>query len=132
MSLLGTGSKPIIAAACIALLLLLASIATLSTAKTSVDRDITTNTTWTPEGSPYIVNASIAIKPHVVLTIKPGTTTIVADGVTIRVKGVIIAVGTKNKPIAIKGTKWAIHIARGAVLVLKGVKADKLNTRRKL
>jgi len=62
---------------------------------TIVDYDITADTVWFSSGSPYIVVSHITIHENATLRIEPGTRVVFANGITITVKGAIIADGTE-------------------------------------
>ncbi len=68
-------------------------------AQTYVGGTITSNTTWTVSGSPYIVQQNVTVNQNVELTIEPGVTVKFRSGKSIIVHGQLRAVGTKEKPI---------------------------------
>jgi RHS repeat-associated protein len=71
-------------------------------ADTSVSSNITTNTTWTTSGSPYVLMAaSISVSTGVTLTIQPGVTVEFNGGSSakLNVNGTINALGTSASPI---------------------------------
>jgi len=66
---------------------------------TIVDYDITTDTVWSSSGSPYTIISPITIYENATLRIEPGTKVVFANGITITVKGTIIADGTETSRI---------------------------------
>ena len=66
-------------------------------------RRITTNTTWTLAGSPYIVNRYVWVDPNVTLTIEPGVVVKVSHPWgpygEIHVEGNLVAIGTPGNRI---------------------------------
>jgi len=66
---------------------------------TIIDHDITTDTVWTSSGSPYTVISPITIHGNATLRIEPGTKVVFANGITITVKGAIIADGAETSRI---------------------------------
>lgn len=73
-------------------------------ASTDVTANITTNTTWTTAGSPYIIKNDININTNVILTIQPGVTVKFESGVDIDVYGALVADGTPSLPITFTST----------------------------
>lgn len=67
-----------------------------ATAETGVTTDITTSTTWSLAGAPYIVETSITIQDGVTLTIEPGVEIRISDGSSITVSGTLTAEGTDS------------------------------------
>lgn len=63
-------------------------------ASTDIASDITTNTTWTLEGSPYLITGNVTVIPDVTLTISPGVTLKFASGARLQSVGTIHAEGT--------------------------------------
>jgi hypothetical protein len=66
--------------------------------QTTINSNITTNTTWDLAGSPYLVVQSITINTGVTLTIDPGVE-VILDSIDITVNGNIQAVGTATDSI---------------------------------
>ncbi len=84
----------------LALVLLGGSVMRVS-ADTPVTNNITTNTTWTVAGSPYIIQTgTVFIQSGAVLTIEPGVTVKFQDASRLEVDdGQLIAIGTSAQPI---------------------------------
>ncbi len=59
---------------------------------------------WDSSGSPYIVEGDCKVPPGEILEIKPGTTIIIEENVTIEVLGSILALGEKNNHIVFKSS----------------------------
>ncbi len=59
-------------------------------AKTDVHGDITSDTVWTPEGSPYII-LYLDIATNTTLTISPGTVVLFDDNSSVQVEGKLVA-----------------------------------------
>jgi hypothetical protein len=72
-------------------------------ADTIVNTDITTHTTWTVAGSPYILAAQIEVEPDVTLTVEPGVQVRANEAIELRVAGRLIARGKANAPILFTG-----------------------------
>ncbi|MEI6400176.1 MAG: right-handed parallel beta-helix repeat-containing protein [bacterium] len=71
-----------------------------TSAKTIISNDITSDTTWTKTGSPYIISTDVYIAPSVTLTIDPGVVVKFADSNgSIGVIGTLNAQGTSTKHI---------------------------------
>ncbi len=69
-------------------------------AATIVGGEITTDTTWTLAGSPYILQTqNVTVRDNVTLTIEPGVTVEINAGRGLWVYGTLLAVGTPAQPI---------------------------------
>ncbi len=60
---------------------------------------ISTNTTWTTAGSPYIVQGGLTINAGVTLTVQPDVAMRFVSGAGLNVNGTLIADGTTSQPI---------------------------------
>lgn len=80
-------------------------------AETSVMGAITTDTVWSAENAPYVVDGNVLVQQGVTLTIEPGVEVLLAEGVAIQVDGQLIARGTAEERIRFTskepGTYWA-------------------------
>jgi hypothetical protein len=92
----------------ICLLFLLLIFSSVS-AQTNVSGGIYNNVTWALSGSPYIVTGNIVVFPGKTLTIEPGVEVRVQGngypnsmGISIEIRGMLVAVGTANAPITFK------------------------------
>ena len=83
-------------------------VATSAYAQTNVDGNISTNTTWTLSGSPYIVISPVIVEEGVTLTIEPGVIvrfnrnpwdSIGYESGYLRVRGYLVALGTETDSI---------------------------------
>jgi hypothetical protein len=81
------------------LLLSIVSFQSIAHADTEVGREITTNTTWTLAGSPYIVTQNILVNAGVTLTIEPGVTVKLNATLDMIIDGKLVARGTKDNMI---------------------------------
>jgi hypothetical protein len=72
---------------------------------THVTSHISTNTTWTRTGQPYIVDIpTLWIQPGVTLTIQPGVTVVMNQSLgVLGVQGNLQAIGTRRRPIVFTG-----------------------------
>jgi flagellar hook assembly protein FlgD len=78
--------------------------ATVLRADTEIPTQVTTNTTWTAAGSPYVSSSSsVSINAGVTLTIEPGVVAQFCTYCTLSVNGRIIANGTSTDPITLTG-----------------------------
>ncbi|MDL1948228.1 hypothetical protein FBQ97_00210, partial [Acidobacteria bacterium ACD] len=66
---------------------------------TDVGGPITTNTTWTLAGSPYIVTSNVTVNAGVTLTVEPGVLVKFALNTALTVNGKLTAIGTSGSPI---------------------------------
>jgi len=80
------------------------NIAAYSYADTSVSGNITENTIWTEENSPYIITGTLQIWEGITLQINSGVTVKVYPGIQIKAQGGIKAEGTTDKPITFTST----------------------------
>ncbi|MFN8533644.1 MAG: caspase family protein [Dehalococcoidia bacterium] len=82
---------------------------------------VTTDTTWTTGGSPYIVSGEISVSPNVTLTIDPGVTVrFNADGgFNVQGNGAIVAIGNVGQPIVFTtntgATRWRNFFVDGRI-----------------
>jgi len=60
---------------------------------------ISQNTTWTLEGSPYIVTADVIVEPDVYLIVEPGVSVKFKSGTNLLVDGILIAKGNSTHTI---------------------------------
>ncbi len=74
---------------------------------TFVDSDVTADTTWTPEQSPYRVVENVTVAPDASLSIQPGTTVQFAEGVSMHVAGGLYANGTEDQPVHLTSSRPA-------------------------
>lgn len=88
----------------------------------SVGGSITTDTTWTAAGGPFLIDTSLTVSNGATLTIGPGTTVHLGSGVKLTVAngGRLLAEGTTDAPIRFgrqPGTtaSWAGLVIDGAV-----------------
>jgi hypothetical protein len=60
--------------------------------------------TWTTNGSPYILSADCTVASNQTLTIQPGVEVIIGPAVRLQIEGGIMAIGTPDQWIRIRGT----------------------------
>lgn len=118
----------------IAFVLLLLSVlytntnTTIAVEGTIIESDIVGNVTWTKDRSPYIIITSIAINGT--LIIEPGTTVVFANGISLKIRGSIIANGSENDPIVFKlvnpegETNFIVLEMYGGTLMLKSTEVS--------
>ena len=81
----------------LSLLLILST--TNGNAQTNVSGVISTSTTWTKAGSPYIITNNLLVNSGVTLTINDGVTIRVNGNYFIKIEGILDAVGLSNSKI---------------------------------
>jgi len=72
---------------------------------TNVSGFINSDTTWTLEGSPYIVTGNVMVLEGVALTIEPGVTVKFDTGKILQVNGTLIARGTSENRVTFTSNK---------------------------
>ncbi len=82
----------------------LSSFASLSPGQTVVGGNMTSNTSWSLAGHPYIVTSDLTVRNGATLTIDPGVTVLFNSGIALRIgqnasPGVLDAQGTAGAPI---------------------------------
>jgi len=75
-----------------------------ASAETLVNSNITTNTTWTTTGSPYVIQKGISVKAGATLKLEPGVTVAFNGQYRLTAEGSINAVGTAASPITFTST----------------------------
>ena len=68
-------------------------------ASTDVGGSITSNTTWSKQGSPYIVTSSVLVCEGATLTIEPGVVVRFSSAKGMQIEGELLAQGTEAEPI---------------------------------
>ena len=106
--------------ACLFLFLLVQQTPVLAMTAT-VASDITTDTTWTAAGSPYILNGKVTVAAGVTLTVDPDVIVNGANGSQLEIAGRLAAIGTETKPITFtsatnSGDTWwgGLHFDSGS------------------
>ncbi|MEK7604659.1 MAG: right-handed parallel beta-helix repeat-containing protein [Patescibacteria group bacterium] len=86
-------------------------------ADTLVAESISESTTWTKEGSPYLVEGVVSIGAGVTLSIEPEVVVHFAPGSSLKVHGAISAQGTEDAPIALTAPSgsWSLHLDAGSL-----------------
>ncbi|MCX6926464.1 MAG: hypothetical protein NT154_25135 [Verrucomicrobia bacterium] len=64
--------------------------------------------TWTTSGNPYIATCDLTVPAGQTLTLQPGVTLIMGQGLKMTVEGVITAVGSGTSPITIRGANSSL------------------------
>lgn len=67
--------------------------------------EILTKDTRLTNETPYVIYDSLVVNPNVTLTIDPGTTLLFHDKALLEVYGTMKAIGTKDKPIVMRGDR---------------------------
>lgn len=64
-------------------------------------RNISCNTTWTKDDSPYIINprGTLIIPQNLTLTVEPGTVVKLAKDLDIQIQGTLTAIGSSSEPV---------------------------------
>jgi hypothetical protein len=88
--------KPLLIGAVVAVL---ATTTHLIKAQTTVAAAITSNQTWNPLGSPYILNGNCKINNGVKVTVDPGTTIKATGNYTLTIDGELKMLGSSSSPI---------------------------------
>jgi RHS repeat-associated protein len=95
---------PAVAVAALLALGVAAAFAAPVSAETIVNSSITTNTTWTAAGSPYVLQKGISVKTGATLKVEPGVTVAFAGQYRLGIEGSIKALGTSSNPITFTST----------------------------
>jgi RHS repeat-associated protein len=93
-------TSPLLALVVVTLATALVSVAPAA-ANTEVKSNVTTNTTWTPSGSPYDLDTAVTVTAGATLTIEPGVTVDFNHGTTaaLNVQGTIKALGSPSSHV---------------------------------
>ena len=93
--------------------LLLSQMASAQTTISQENAVITSDTTWSLAGSPYLLTRDVEVRSQATLTIEPGVeirfgavdeaSTNNPNGIEIEIQGRLLAMGTSNSPIRING-----------------------------
>ncbi|MDP3103384.1 MAG: hypothetical protein Q8M95_02110 [Candidatus Methanoperedens sp.] len=86
-------------------MLLIAGIAQASSGPTYVSGVISSNTTWSSNGNPYIINGNILVEPGANIVIEPGVIVKFDGNYYIRVDGSLNAIGTPKSRIIFTSNK---------------------------
>lgn len=81
---------------------LLVVVGPSASASTAVGGPITEDTTWTQEGSPYILSGDVTVTQDSTLTIEPGVIVRGEDGARLLVAGALHSVGTTPEPVVFR------------------------------
>lgn len=65
--------------------------------------------TWTTSGSPYIATGNLVVNKNQTLTMQPGVTLIMGQGLDMSVEGTISAIGTASSRITIRGANSSMY-----------------------
>ena len=93
--------KPIIGLA------LVLALTGLSHASTFVSGNV--SGTWNTAGSPYVATGNLAVPSGQTLTIQPGVTLIMGQGLNMDVEGTVKAIGSGASPIIIRGANPSLY-----------------------
>jgi hypothetical protein len=89
-------------------------------AGTIISSDVTTDTTWTLAGSPYLATADVTVLPGVTLTVEQGVAVQFQQLTGLAVRGRLTAFGTYTEPITFTATTpqlgwWKGIFIKGAI-----------------
>lgn len=70
-----------------------------ATSQTSISGSLINNTTWTPDGNPYVVTGTLLVPQSVELILEPGVVVKFELGAGIQVEGKLSAIGTEQDSI---------------------------------
>ena len=98
---------------------------------TIIDHDITEDTIWTPEGSPYVIIGHIKVLKNVTLTVLPGVDVIFSRDSAIEVEGKLIVNGSKGETVYMHGEgddiEAKIVIVLNSTVTIKNVTTEIIN-----